>query len=148
MNVHDFDDARLEQLLADTLAVVEAVPDDAVSAAYAAADMRSISEELATLVFDSGSERELAGMRSAGVDARLLSFVHDDVTVDLQLPGDGHALVGQITPAGDHPVVVETEDGQAIEIDADEYGRFRATVPDGRLRVRLVGLLVTPWVGR
>jgi hypothetical protein len=148
MNIHDFDDARLMQLLADTLAVVEAVPDDAVSAAYAAADLRLISEELATLVFDSGSERELAGMRSAGVEARLLSFVHEDVTVDLQLPGDSHALVGQITPAGDHVVVVETEDGQTIDVDADEYGRFRTAVPEGRLRVRIAGLLVTPWVGR
>jgi len=57
-------------------------------------------------------------------------------------------LIGQFTPAVPAPVQVETEDGTLIPVDPDEYGRFRVTVPDGALRVRIVGVLVTPFVQR
>jgi hypothetical protein len=146
MTTRHYDDADLLQVLADALAVVEPVPDDALAAAYAAAELRTIDEELAVLVFDSGGTRELVGMRGPDVDVRLLSFAHGDTTIDLQLPGEGDTLVGQVTPVVAAAVLVETEAGEVVEAAVDSAGRFRVAVPDGVLRVRVVGVFVTPWV--
>jgi hypothetical protein len=146
MNPQHDNDATLMQLLADTLAAVEPVPADALAAAYAAADLRTIEEELAVLVFDSGGVGELVGMRGPDVDVRVLSFVHDDVTLDLQVGAEGETTIGQVTPALITRVRVENDRGAVVEATLDGAGRFRAETPPGALRVRLVGVLVTPWI--
>ena len=148
MNRSSLDDDALELLLADVLAVVEPVPEDALEAAFAAAGLGKLHEELATLVFDSGDALELVGMRGPAVESRLVSFVHDDVTLDLQLPADDQILLGHLHPAGEATVVVETERGTTIPAVFDEHGRFRVAVPEGALRVRVIGRLVTPFVSR
>lgn len=145
-DLHDDDTllAVLGRLLDDT----EAVPTDALEAAYAAVDLGGLSEELADLAFDSTRDRELVAMRSVDVEARLLSFVNDQVTVDVELQADGRTLVGQVTPNGTGQLRVENFDGTATPVDTDSAGRFRVSVEPGPLRLRVVGKLVTPWITR
>lgn len=146
---HDLhDDDVLVALLGRTLDEFEPVPDEAVSAAYAAVELDGLNEELAALVFDSADESALAAMRAVDVETRLLSFVNDHLTLDVELHADGLTLVGQLTPAGDDLLDVEQVDGTSVTVDVDEYGRFRAHVLQGPIRLRVVGRLVTPWIAR
>jgi hypothetical protein len=146
---HDFhDDDELVALLATTLARYEAVPDDAVQAAFAAVELDTLHEELAALVFDSADESALAAMRAVDFETRLLSFVNDHLTLDVELHADGLTIVGQLTPAGPQQLDVERFDGSSVSADVDEFGRFRVQVPHGPIRLRVVGRLVTPWITR
>ena len=142
-------DEDLLKLLGEMLDMTEPIPIEAVEAAYAAVDMDLLSEELAALVFDSMSASgELVSMRSVDVETRLLSFVNDHLTVDLELHADGRTIVGQLTPATTVVLQVETEEGLVIEVDVDDFGRFRVVAPAGPIRIRATGLLITPWITR
>jgi hypothetical protein len=149
MNNSDIhDDLVLTGLVGAMLNITEQVPADAVAAAYAAVEMDGLQEELAALVFDSAAEQEVVAMRSIDVDTRLLSFVNDYLTLDVELHGDGTTIVGQVTPAGVERLDIERFDGLAIPAELDEFGRFSASVPHGPVRLRVVGQLVTPWITR
>lgn len=141
-------DAWALGVLAEVLALTEAVPDDAVSAAYAAIEMQTINDELAALVFDSMHENELVATRAAEAEVRLLSFVNDHMTLDLELHGDGTTIVGQLTPPHSEPVEVETDDGDRRSVEPDSFGRFRVAAAGGTIRFRVPGRLVTPWITR
>ena len=146
--MHHMNDDRLAQLLAETLDAYEPIPDAALDAAYAAIDMDLLSEELAALAFDSASAGELVAMRASEAEARLLSFVNDHVSIDLELHAGAPIIVGQLSPPTDAQLLVEVEDGDPIEVVADEFGRFRVAVPSSPIRLRVVGLVVTPWITR
>jgi hypothetical protein len=146
---HDLhDDDTLVAQLGAALDRSEAVPGEAVAAAYVAVELDSLQEELAALVFDSADESALAAMRAIDVETRLLSFVNDHLTLDVELHANGLTLVGQLTPAGDQTLDIERFDGSLVSADVDEYGRFRAHIPLGPIRLRVVGRLVTPWITR
>ena len=142
------DDEELMRLLAEVLDMVETVPAAALDAAYAALEMDLLTEELAVLVFDSASSADRALVRAVEAEARLLSFANDQHTIDVELHADGHTIVGQVAPPTEAPLQVESESGHVIDVPTDEFGRFRLTAPDGAIRLRIVGLLVTPWVTR
>ena len=114
----------------------------------AAIAMDRLHEELAALVFDSASERELVAMRASEAATRMLSFVNDHLSIDLELHADGHTVVGQLAPPCDAPLSIEFDDGSTIEVVTDEFGRFRVGSAAGPLRLRVEGLLVTPWITR
>jgi hypothetical protein len=141
-------DDELTVMLAEMFEMREPIPDAALQAAYSAIDMDLLSEELAALVFDSASAGELVAMRAPEAEARLLSFVNDHVTIDLELHAGGPAIVGQLSPPTDAELIVEVEAGDAVTVPVDEFGRFRVAVPSGPIRLRLVGLVVTPWITR
>ena len=146
---HDLhDDDTLVALLGAALDRSEAVPGEAVAAAYVAVELDSLQEELAALVFDSADESALAAMRAVDVETRLLSFVNDHLTLDVELHANGLTLVGQLTPAGDQTLDIERFDGSLVSVEVDEFGRFRAHIPLGPIRLRVVGRLVTPWITR
>ena len=146
---HDLhDDDSLVALLGAALDRSEAVPGEAVAAAYVAVELDSLQEELAALVFDSADESALAAMRAVDVETRLLSFVNDHLTLDVELHANGLTLVGQLTPAGDQTLDIERFDGSLVSAEVDEFGRFRAHIPLGPIRLRVVGRLVTPWITR
>ncbi len=136
------------QLLAHVLDLTEPAPDDAVSAAYAAIEMQSINDELAALVFDSLHDDELVATRAAEAEVRLLSFVNDHMTLDLELHADGRTIIGQLAPPTSDSVEIETDGGERRTVEADAFGRFRVTVDGGSIRFRVVGRLVTPWITR
>ena len=87
-------------------------------------------------------------MRASEAEARLLSFVNDHVSIDLELHAGAPIIVGQLSPPTDAQLLVEVEDGDPIEVVADEFGRFRVAVPSSPIRLRVVGLVVTPWITR
>ena len=89
-------DEDLIRLLGETLDFAEPVPTAAVEAAYAAVDMDLLTEELAALVFDSSSTDQLVSMRATEAETRLLSFVNDHLTVDL----DDFGRFRVVAPAG------------------------------------------------
>ncbi|MEO6156313.1 MAG: hypothetical protein ABIQ39_01650, partial [Ilumatobacteraceae bacterium] len=125
MNTSDDD---LSRLLADALERTEPVPADAVDAAYAAIEMADLNDELAALVFDSSVGADSATMRSADVDVRLLSFVNDHLTLDIELHHDGQTIVGQVTPADVQQVEIQSFDATTTQVVVDHFGRFRALV--------------------
>lgn len=141
-------DDWLTQRLAAMLDVAEPVPADALDAAYAAFQMGDLDSELAALVFDSLESAGSPALRAAGTDVRLLSFANDHMTLDVELHADGRTLVGQLTPVADAPAVVELDNGTEIALDLDKFGRFRVSIDDGRIRFRIPGQLVTPWITR
>jgi hypothetical protein len=150
MNTHDFDDDdTLLRELAATLDRFEPVPEVALEAAYAASAMTGLDALLAELVFDSQDEHQLVGVRTgADTSARMLTFVNDHLTLDVELHGDGRTIVGQIDPPTEAAVTVERSDGSVTPVDVDQFGRFRVVVASGRMRLHVDGLLVTPWVDR
>ena len=141
-------DDELLAMLASVLDTAEPIPAAAIDAAYAAIEMDMLSEELAVLAFDSSLAGTLVEMRSTEAEVRLLSFVNDHLTVDLELHGDGRTIVGQVSPATGQPLQVEGDDGSTMGVATDEFGRFRLTAPSGAIRLRAVGLLITPWITR
>jgi len=141
-------DDELASMLASVLDAAEPIPAAVIDAAYAAVEMDMLTEELAVLAFDSSVAGALVEMRSTEAEVRLLSFVNDHLTVDLELHGDGRTIVGQVSPPTGQPLQVEGEDGSVTEVATDDFGRFRMTAPSGAIRLRAIGLLITPWISR
>lgn len=139
-------DDELLAVLGGVLDTDEPLPDHVVQAAYAAPSVARLDDDLAALVFDSG--RELVGMRATEAETRLLSFVNDHVTIDVELHADGRTVVGQITPAGDQTITVEFDHDaeHSVEANVDDAGRFRVSVARWPVRLRVTGRGVTPWI--
>jgi hypothetical protein len=145
----------------DLLAALEAAlsltaPDnrDLVEAGVAAFTWRRVDEELAlaTLVYDSALDRELAGrVRSRG-GTRILAFRGEGVGVEIELTAEG--IVGQLTPDGDQEVqgqiTGESPQGTFDRAYVDELGCFvLKSPPPGpvRLHCRTAEAgVVTDWV--
>ena len=89
----------------------------------------------------------LLTLRAARPDV-LIVFANDHMTLDVELHADGRTLVGQLTPVADAPAVVELDNGTEIPLGLDKFGRFRVSIDDGRIRFRIPGQLVTPWITR
>jgi hypothetical protein len=135
--------------LSSMFEVTEPVPEDALAAAYAAFGLGDLDQQLAALVFDSLATAGAPAMRSADTDVRLLSFVNDNMTLDVELHADGRTVVGQLTPPAGPEATVETEGGDEVTLDIDAFGRFRVSIDEGRIiRFRVPGQLVTPWITR
>ena len=100
---------------------------------------------LTPLTFDSALE-SVRGMRSESGQPRVLIFT----AAHLELEVMADVVVGQIVPPGPGEVVVETPDGTAVRIEADDIGLFDfAGLPRGQVRLRCQtpdGNLVTDWV--
>lgn len=121
-------------------------------AAFTLRRLDSELAELAELVDDSAVS--LAGVRSAGSDARLLTFHADELVVEAQVTGAGDRLVllGQVmqveTPKA--TVRLEAADLSRADVELDDLGAFRFDgIPAGtvRLVVELPGgrSVATPW---
>jgi hypothetical protein len=130
-------DEHLWSLLRRT--VHEPVPDDVRAAALEAFRWRDPDAQLAVLVADSADpERErLAPVRDAG-QARLLTFVRDDISLDIEVDerADSVDLVGQLAPVGPGEIVVD-HGAQVTRVQADALGRFHVHgVTRGPVRLR------------
>ena len=128
---------ELGAALSRLLAIGDAVPESATSAASAAFGWRDLDASLATLISDSRIDEPVAAVR--GGPPRLLSFSVGDVTIDLELTSEGGAvrILGQVAPAQPADVVIEYPGGSA-PAGADELGRFAvAGLPASWLRVQV-----------
>jgi len=151
------DDDVLLALLGDTLHEVDPVPDDAVSAALALAQLSDADAELATLVADSLVDSDVvlfrhdSTMEATSVQSdRVVTFATPELSVDIDLPAGGTILVGTITPPVSVTVDLETAAGM-VTTHSDELGRFQVEMGPGRCRLRIHahgGAVVTPWITR
>jgi hypothetical protein len=151
--------ARLRELLAE----VDPMTPVLLEQARLALGWRTLDAELAELSYDSLADREMAaavrdggsaGPRLLGFECEVAADGESMLTVDVEVTVErGRAcLLGQIMPAA--PAVVSVlssaRPSAAVEVTADELGRFRVEpVPSGpvRLRVRAGGRTVdTSWV--
>lgn len=137
-----------EQLLAElraALADADPVPESVSEAAKAAYEWRTIDAELAELSYDSLlDDKELAGVRSGGDAARMLTFDSADMTVEIAV--ERGRIIGQLVPP--QPGTVEVRyAGGSITIEADAIGRFACdAVPRGPFSLRCIGSSATPIV--
>lgn len=117
-------DDELLALLAAALAATDPVPEAVRVAARAAFTWRSIDEELAALVADTGALAG-TGVRSVDQAERELTFRATDADVELLVTGgDSARLLGQVTVAGPGTAKVEHADGSAEVVPIDAVGRF------------------------
>jgi len=88
--------------------------------------------------------KELAGVRSGGDAARMLTFDSADMTVEIAV--ERGRIIGQLVPP--QPGTVEVRyAGGSITIEADAIGRFACdAVPRGPFSLRCVGSSATPIV--
>jgi hypothetical protein len=146
---------RLHRDLAALIARLDPVPPEVVRDARAAWELRSVDAELAALVNDSPLGRPLAGMRAAE-GPRSLTFEAPGLIVEVEVAvvGDRRRLTGQLVPPGRATVTVR-HGGGAVEVEADELGRFRADdLAPGAASLRCEpagggaagGTVVTDWV--
>jgi hypothetical protein len=119
---------------------------------------RRVDAELAELLSDSATEKELAGARRSGASVRSVVFSLGTLTIDLEIRADGASvtLLGQLSP----PAVTELElqtprVPAAFTTRTDELGQFRVHLPDaGAVRLRVLDRagpsprwVETGWVG-
>lgn len=139
------DDDELLDRLRGLAAIHDPVPADLFRTARGAFALRTLDEELADLLFDSLLDEALVGIR--GGATRQLTFGVDDLTIDIDIDGDG--LVGHVSPSGPATVELQTPDS-IVDADVDALGRFFVDQPPNgpfRLRVALAGKWVTTeWV--
>jgi hypothetical protein len=140
------DDLRLLDDLSDAVraAVLAGTVAERARGAYA---WHSIDQDLASLSFDSSAQPAQA-LRAESGQPRVLIFTATPLSLELEVMA-GH-VAGQIVPPGPGQIVVETPDGTAFQVEADDIGFFDcAGMPRGQVRLRCetpTGRLVTDWV--
>jgi hypothetical protein len=137
--LNDLGDALRESALAETIV-------EYGKGAYA---WRIVDEDLiqASLTFAGEPVPEL---RSGPGDPRVLVFTAPKSALSMELEVTPGQVVGQIVPPGPGTIRVETTEGVAFDVAADDSGFFDLPeVPRGPVRMRCEtpsGRLITDWV--
>jgi len=142
------DDALLAELavaLAPSRGPAAALVEAEAQAAFGAL---TLEQELATLVFDSLVEPELASTSRAASPPRTVTFESDALCVTMEIAEDG--VTGQVVPPALLRVSAETINGRRAEVVSDELGCFALDVPSRELiRLHLTtrsASAVTEWI--
>jgi hypothetical protein len=150
--INDFheltDNLELLDLIRRGFERLESEPAHLKELAYGARFMDKIEAELAELIFDSLAAPSPAVRRGGEHEARLLAFSNDHLTLDVSLAADKRTILGEIDPAIASELVLEPRHGPPVEVDIDEFGRFRVLSDAPSFRIRVTGHLVTPWIDR
>lgn len=143
----DWSDDDLMAELAEAVAEESAVTDRRREAARAAFTWRSVDAELMELLHDSALEAG-AAVRGAGDPGRMLSFGRGGLIVELEV-GAG-AVTGQVLPAQDATLTLQTTGTEDRTVAADGAGFFRIEeVGSGPVRFVVTTsehTLTTAWV--
>jgi len=143
----DWSDDDLMAELAEAVAEGDAVTDRRREAARAAFTWRSVDAELMELLHDSALEAG-AAVRGAGDPGRMLSFGRGGLIVELEV-GAG-AVTGQVLPAQDATLTLQTTGTEDRTVAADGAGFFRIEeVGSGPVRFVVTTsehTLTTAWV--
>ncbi len=143
----DWSDDDLMAELAEAVAERDAVTDRRREAARAAFTWRSVDAELMELLHDSALEAG-AAVRGAGDPGRMLSFGRGGLIVELEV-GAG-AVTGQVLPAQDATLTLQTTGAEDRTVAADGAGFFRIEeVGSGPVRFVVTTsehTLTTAWV--
>ena len=138
---HPLDDDELLAMLAEAIERSDPVPQHVLDAAKAVPELAGLDAELAQLTFD--SDRELAGVRSAGT-GRQLSFEAGPIDLELVVHTEmaaGRRVVvieGQVAPADvvEGSLVSADPFSRPVVAVSDDLGRFRfGDAPVGAIRL-------------
>lgn len=139
-------DALLEEELRQVAAVLDPVPAELVQAALDAFALHDLDARLAELTFD--SLVDALPVRGVVDAPRMLTFSAGEVTVDVEVTGDG--LIGQVLPPQSARIEVLGGPGTARPVAADTLGRFTSdTPPAGPFALRLrtgAEIIITEWL--
>jgi hypothetical protein len=150
MTADDLDDDELMAVVRAMLDADEAMPDEvaavAIDAAYALSDEHF---DLADLV---GADEAGALVSTTRDDAEstVVQFRWEDLVIEIDFQPDGRTFSGQLLPPGPATVIVQTR-SSSQRVDADDHGRFSASVDDPLMRFvvdRSIGRVITRWVRR
>ncbi|MGW4823054.1 hypothetical protein ACWEP4_29710 [Streptomyces sp. NPDC004227] len=137
----------LEEELRQAAAILDPVPDDLRQLAVEAYALRDLDARIAELTFDSLVDS--IPVRGATDTPRMLTFQAGDLTVDIEVTGDG--LMGQVLPPQQARIEVlagPRRPGPALT--ADELGRFTGEAPPAgpfALRLRAgAEVVITEWL--
>ncbi|MEU6477396.1 hypothetical protein ABZ858_10975 [Streptomyces sp. NPDC047017] len=136
----------LEEELRQAAAVLDPVPDALRQLAVDAYALHDLDARIAELTFD--SLLDAIPVRGAADVPRMLTFQAGELTVDVEVSGDG--LLGQVMPP--QPARIEVLHGPrpGAPLTADDLGRFTGEAPPAgpfALRLRAGGrLVVTEWL--
>lgn len=141
-----FEETVLEEELRQAAAVLDPVPDALRQLAVEAYALHDLDARIAELTFD--SLLHALPVRSATDVPRMLTFQAGELTVDVEVSGDG--LMGQVMPPQPARIEVLSGPGAGVRLTADDLGRFAADAPPAgpfALRLRTGGdVVVTEWL--
>ncbi|MEU7057423.1 hypothetical protein [Streptomyces sp. NPDC046197] len=146
--VHDdeFGDGMLEEELRQAATILDPVPDELRQLALEAFALHDLDARIAELTFD--SLIDAIPVRGAVDVPRMLTFQAGELTVDVEVTGDG--LMGQVLPPQPARIEVLSGPQPGAPLMADALGRFTGDVPPGgpfALRLRAGGeVVVTEWL--
>jgi hypothetical protein len=123
---------RLDALVAD-----DAVPVEEVAVARSNVELRSIDDQLATLVYDSRIDDHLLdGVRSSTRAVRQLTFAARGLVLEIEVADGSRQLVGQVVPPQEALLEMRHRSG-CTAVTTDELGCFHLpAVPEGPVSFR------------
>jgi hypothetical protein len=130
-----WDDELLLAALKEALEARQAVPPEFVELGKNAFAWRNIDAELAQLTYDSAYEQHSApSMRSETASIRALTFTSAYLTIELEVNED--SMLGQVIPAQEGTIEIQTRTGATATIPVGEVGYFPIrSIPDGPFRL-------------
>ncbi|MFJ8158993.1 hypothetical protein [Streptomyces sp. NPDC094468] len=141
-----FDADLLEEELRQAAAVLDPLPAGLLQLAMEAYALHDLDARIAELTFD--SLVDAVPVRGAEAPPRMLTFQAGDLTVDIEVTGDG--LLGQLLPPQPARIELLGTPAAGGALTADGMGRFASdTAPVGpfALRLRTGGdVIVTEWL--
>ncbi|MFJ2734627.1 hypothetical protein [Streptomyces sp. NPDC087317] len=137
----------LEEELRQAVAILDPVPHDLRQLAVEAFALHDLDARIAELTFD--SLVDAIPVRGATDTPRMLTFQAGELTVDVEVTGDG--LMGQVLPPQQARIeVLAGPRRQGPALTADELGRFTGDAPPAgpfALRLRAgAEVVVTEWL--
>jgi len=150
MNRHNWLDND-DELLAELAVAVQAadVPGRVIQAAKASYTWRTIDSDLESLALSPGySGYDQSAVRGASPESRLLSFEHEDISLEIEISGS--LVRGQLYPVRSGLVTVVTAAGPFGDARTDDMGCFVADWPEsGPVRIRCQmgnSNFITDWI--
>ncbi|MET7289413.1 hypothetical protein [Streptomyces sp. NPDC005573] len=140
------DEDLLEEQLRRAAAVLDPVPEGLLQLALEAYALHDLDARVAELTFD--SLVDALPVRGAPQAPRMLTFQAGELTVDVEVTGDG--LIGQLLPP--RPARIEVLGGPrtVLPVPVDVLGRFTSDAPpSGPFALRLrtgEDVIVTEWL--
>lgn len=125
-------DEDLLAALGQAMRARQDVPPGFIQAARDAYAWHNIDYELAQLTYDSSQYTDATRGETASI--RALTFKSAKLTIELEVIDN--SLVGQLIPAHDNPVEIQTATGATTHAAIDEYGCFQiAPIPQDQFRL-------------
>ncbi|MFD4506763.1 hypothetical protein [Streptomyces sp. NPDC058457] len=142
----EFDADLLEEELRRAAAVLDPLPAELLQLAMDAYVLHDLEARVAELTFD--SLVDAIPVRGVEDPPRMLTFRAGDLTVDVEVTGDG--LLGQLLPPQSARIEVLGGPAVARPLTVDGMGRFAGDTPPAgpfALRLRTGGdVIVTEWL--